>query len=97
MFLKEEHKKCFAYEVHTIHDGHNSVLEEVTPGNVHDSAVFDTVFERVTVHYPETEVIAANAGTKFRGYVCKKIFSGLISLVDSPFTILGGHGVVICL
>ena len=47
VFQKGEHRKCFAYEAHTVCDRRGYVLEtEVTPGNVHDSVAFDTVFER---------------------------------------------------
>ncbi len=47
VFHKGEHKKCFAYEAHTMCEKHGYVLEvEVTPGNVHDSVAFDTVFKR---------------------------------------------------
>ena len=48
VFQKGEHRKCFAYEAHTVCDRRGYVLEtEVTPGNVHDSVAFDTVFERL--------------------------------------------------
>lgn len=44
LFHKGEHKKCFAYGAHTVCDKNNFILEvEVTPGNIHDSVVFDTV------------------------------------------------------
>ena len=46
---------------------------EVTPGNVHDSVAFDTVFERLVEHYPEVQVIAADAGYK-TPWICKQIF-----------------------
>lgn len=74
IFHKGEHKKCFAYEAHTVCDGHNFVLEvEVTPGNVHDSVAFDTVFDRLVEHYPQVEVITADAGYK-TPWICKSIF-----------------------
>ena len=63
VFHKGEHKKCFAYEAHTMCEKHGYVLEvEVTPGNVHDSVAFDTVFQKATEHYPEIEVVTADAG-----------------------------------
>ena len=53
VFHKGEHKKCFAYEAHTVCDRRGYVLEtEITPGNVHDSVAFDAVFERLIEHYP---------------------------------------------
>lgn len=74
VFHKGEHKKCFAYEAHTVCDQHGYVLEtEVTPGNVHDSVAFDVVFQRLTEHYPEVQVIAADAGYK-TPWICKQIF-----------------------
>ena len=73
VFHKGEHKKCFAYEAHTMCEKHGYVLEvEVTPGNVHDSVVFDTVFERAVEHYPEIEVVTADAGYK-TPWICKQI------------------------
>ena len=74
VFQKGEHRKCFAYEAHTVCDRRGYVLEtEVTPGNVHDSVAFDTVFERLVEHYPETRVITADAGYK-TPWICKQIF-----------------------
>lgn len=74
IFHKGEHKKCFVYEAHTVCDQHGYVLEtEVTPGNVHDSIAFDVVFQRLTEHYPEVQVITADAGCK-TPWICKQIF-----------------------
>ena len=80
VFHKGEHKKCFAYEAHTVCDKRGYVLEtEVTPGNVHDSVAFDTVFQRLTEHYPEVQVVTADAGYK-TPWICKQIFdSGRIA------------------
>ena len=73
MFHKGEHKKCFAYEAHTVCEKRGYVLEvEVTPGNVHDSVAFDTVFERLIKHYPEVEVVTADAGYK-TPWICKQV------------------------
>ena len=74
LFHKGEHRKCFAYEAHTVCDRRGYVLEtEITPGNVHDSVAFDTVFERLRIHYPEVQVITADAGYK-TPWICKQIF-----------------------
>lgn len=74
LFHKGEHRKCFAYEAHTVCDGHNFVLEvEVTPGNVHDSVAFDSVFDQVLEHYPQVEVVTADAGYK-TPWIAKRIF-----------------------
>ena len=73
LFHKGEHRKCFAYEAHTMCEKHGYVLEvEVTPGNVHDSVAFDTVFQKATEHYPEIEVVTADAGYK-TPWICKQI------------------------
>ena len=74
VFHKGEHKKCFAYEAHTACDRRGYILEtEITPGNVHDSVAFDTVFERLKAHYPEVQVVTADAGYK-TPWICKQIF-----------------------
>lgn len=74
VFQKGEHRKCFAYEAHTVCDRRGYVLEtEVTPGNVHDSVAFDTVFERLVEHCPEAQVITADAGYK-TPWICKQVF-----------------------
>ena len=58
LFVKGEHKKQFAYEAHTACDGNGFVLETVvTPGNVHDSAAFDEVYDKVTEKFPQAETI----------------------------------------
>ena len=73
VFHKGEHKKCFAYEAHTICDRHNFILEvEVTAGNVHDSVAFDMVYDSLKEHYPEAKVITADAGYK-TPWICKRI------------------------
>ncbi len=73
VFHKGEHKKCFAYAAHTVCEKRGYVLEvEVTPGNVHDSMAFDTVYERLIEHYPEVEVVTADAGYK-TPWICKQV------------------------
>lgn len=77
VFQKGEHRKCFAYEAHTVCDRRGYVLEtEVTPGNVHDSVSFDTVFESLIEHYPEVQVITADAGYK-TPWICKQVFESV--------------------
>lgn len=74
VFHKGEHRKCFAYEAHTVCDRRGYILEtEITPGNVHDSVAFDAVFERLKIHYPEVQVVTADAGYK-TPWICKQIF-----------------------
>ncbi|MGI6570398.1 MAG: transposase [Caldicoprobacterales bacterium] len=80
-FHKGEHQKCFAYSAHSVCDRNNFILEvEVTPGNIHDSIVFDTVYDKVAGHFPEVEVVTANAGYK-TPWICKKY---LITAVSHP-------------
>ena len=74
IFHKGDHRKCFAYETPTVSDRRSYMLEaEITPGNVHDSVAFDTLFERLTIYYPEVKVVTADAGYK-TPWICKQIF-----------------------
>lgn len=72
LFHKGEHKVEFAYTTHVACDVHNFVLGcEVTAGNVHDSTVFDTVYDEVTEKFREVEAVAVDAGYK-TPWICKK-------------------------
>ena len=74
LFHKGEHKKCFAYGAHTICDRNNFILGvEVTPGNLHDSVVFDRIYDKVVQRFPEVKRVAADAGYK-TPWIAKKIF-----------------------
>ena len=94
LFHKGEHQKCFAYGAHTVCDKNNFILDvEVRPGNVHDSVVFDAVYERVTARFPEVEAVAMDAGYK-TPWVAKKIFDdGRVPSLPykSPMTADYGH------
>lgn len=71
LFVKSEHKMKFAYTAYVSCDEHNFVLNcEVTPGNVHDSKVFDTVYERTVEAFPDVETVAVDAGYK-TPWICK--------------------------
>lgn len=73
MFHKGEHKRCFAYEAHTVCDKHNFVLDVVvTSGNVHDSVAFDELYDKVTERFPEIKTVAMDAGYK-TPWICKKV------------------------
>ncbi len=64
IFRKGEHKVEFAYEAHTMCEKHGIVLDvEVTAGNVHDSIVFDPLYDRVRQKF-DTAVIAADSAYK---------------------------------
>jgi len=74
IFRKGEHETQFAYEAHTACDDRGFVLGyEVTPGNVHDSTAFDTVYDKVTEAFPEVEAVAMDAGYK-TPWICKRVF-----------------------
>ena len=73
LFHKGEHQKCFAYGAHTVCDKNNFILDvEVKAGNIHDSLVFDTVYDRVTARFPEVRIVTADAGYK-TPWICKKV------------------------
>ena len=49
MFVKGEHERQFAYEAHTACDKRGYVLGvEVTAGNVHDSVVWDGIYDKIS-------------------------------------------------
>ena len=76
LFHKGEHQKCFAYGAHTVCDKNNFILDvEVKAGNIHDSLVFDTVYDRVTARFPEVRFVTADAGYK-TPWICKKVLDG---------------------
>lgn len=73
LFHKGEHKVEFAYTAHVACDRKNFILGfEVTPGNIHDSIVFDTVYDRVVAGFPEVATVAVDAGYK-TPWICKKV------------------------
>ena len=94
LFVKDEHKRQFAYEAHTACDKNGFVLETVvTPGNIHDCVVFDEVYDKVMEQFPETEVVVADAAYK-TPHICKKVFEdgGVLSTAyKRPQTMKGGH------
>ncbi len=73
LFHKGEHRKCFAYGVHTACEAHNYILDaEVTAGNVHDSVVFDTLYGRLTTRHADIDTVVMDAGYK-TPWICKRI------------------------
>ena len=71
---KETTSGSLPIEAHTACDKHGFILETVvTPGNVHDSVVFDEVYDRVTEAFPEVETIVADSAYK-TPHICKKVF-----------------------
>ena len=94
LFVKGEHKRQFAYEAHTACDKNGFVLETVvTPGNVHDSVVFDEVYDKVTERFPQVETFVADSAYK-TPHICKKVFDDkrvLTTAYKRPQTMKGGH------
>jgi transposase len=73
-FHKGEHEKCFAYTAHVACDKNNFVLKaDVSPGNVHDSVMFDGLYAKVKKSFPELEAVVVDAGYK-TPRICKQIF-----------------------
>ena len=73
LFVKGEHKMEFAYSAHVACDKNNFILSSVvTAGNVHDSVVFDEVYDKVTEQFPEVETVTVDAGYK-TPWICKKV------------------------
>jgi len=73
LFRKGEHKTEFAYTAHVACDENNFVLAcEATPGNVHDSKVFDAVYGDVSNKFPQVETVTVDAGYK-TPWICKKV------------------------
>lgn len=94
VFHKGEHKKVFAYEAHTACDKHNFILGvHVTPGNIHDSVAFDSLYDDICQHYPEHKIVAADSAYK-TPWICKRIFESgrvLTSAYTRPKTKDGNH------
>jgi transposase len=73
LFHKGEHKKEMAYTSHTVCDKNNFILDfDVTAGNIHDSMVFDKVYDGVTSRFEGIEIVVADAGYK-TPWICKRI------------------------
>ena len=65
VFHKGEHKKCFAYTAQTGCDKNRYVIDAtVNPGNVHDSVVFDGLYDTLTDKNPEIKAIVSDVGYK---------------------------------
>jgi len=73
MFHKGEHERCFAYSAHTACDKNNFILGvEISPGNIHDSLMFSTFYEKIIGNFPEAKNIVVDAGYK-TPYICMKV------------------------
>ncbi|MGG3470455.1 IS1182 family transposase, partial [Neobacillus pocheonensis] len=64
-YVKDERTKQFAYSFHAASDRKGFVLGAiVTPGNIHDSAIFEPLMEKVIENHGKPEAVAADAGYK---------------------------------
>jgi len=64
-YVKDERTKQFAYSYHTASDKNGFVLGAVvTPGNVHDSTMFEPLLEKVIETSGKPVTVAADAGYK---------------------------------
>ena len=74
MFHKGEHEKLFAYTAHVVCDKNNFVLDcDLSPGNVHDSVMFDGLYGRVTEKFPEIQGVAVDSAYK-TPWIMKQVF-----------------------
>jgi len=73
-FHKGEHQKCFAYTAHVACDRNNFILKaDISAGNVHDSVMFDGLYNRIKESFPEMMATVLDAGYK-TPWICKQIF-----------------------
>lgn len=73
-FHKGEHQKCFAYTAHVACDKNNFILKaDVSAGNVHDSMMFDSVYNHVKESFSEIKAVVVDAGYK-TPWICKQVF-----------------------
>lgn len=65
LFHKGEHKVVFAYTAHTACDMNNFVLDvKISPGNIHDSVMFDGLYRNVISKFPEVKMVGIDSGYK---------------------------------
>ena len=74
LFHKGEHEKMFAYTSHVVCDKHGFILgSDVSAANVHDSVMFDSLYQVVTKRFPEIEMAAMDSAYK-TPWIMKQIF-----------------------
>lgn len=85
MFVKGEHERQFAYEAHTACDKNGFVLGvEVTAGNIHDSAAWDAVYDRVNSRLEGTKFVVMDSAYKTPWIAKKTLDDGNIPIL--PYT-----------
>ena len=73
LFHKGEHEKQFAYIAGSACDKRNFILGfAVAPGNVHDSVMFDDVYNNTIAYFPEVETVVADSAYR-TPWIAKKI------------------------
>lgn len=73
LFHKGEHEKQFAYIAGTACDKKNFILGfAVAPGNVHDSVMFDDIYDKTIAYFPEAKVVVADSAYR-TPWIAKKI------------------------
>ncbi len=85
LFVKGEKERVFAYSFHTACDRNGFVLGTiVTPGNVHDSRVFEELLDQVRTNFGQPNAVAVDAGYK-TPYIAKLLLDSDIRPV-MPYT-----------
>ncbi len=85
LFVKGEKERVFAYSFHTACDRNGFVLgAKVTPGNVHDSQVFEDVLNQVRKTFAQPQAVAVDSGYK-TPYISKTLLDDQIRPV-MPYT-----------
>ncbi len=73
MFHKGEHERQFAYIAGTACDKRNFILGfTVAPGNVHDSIMFDAVYDNTIACFPEVRAVVADSAYR-TPWIAKRI------------------------
>jgi len=74
LFHKGEREKMFAYTSHVASDRHGFVLGcDIAPANVHDSVMFDSLYNATVSKFPEIEIVALDSAYKIP-WIMKQIF-----------------------
>ena len=85
VFHKGEHKKCLAYTALTACDKNVYIMGmTMNPGNVHDSAAFDGLYDQVTKKFLEIQEVVMDAGFKTPWISKRVIDDGRIPVL--PYT-----------
>lgn len=85
MLYKSEKEKCYAYSFHTACDKNGFILGiDVTAANVHDSAMFKTILDKVKRNLGKPKYVAVDAGYKIP-YIAKLLIDQEIRPV-MPYT-----------